>query len=194
MLACELTSLPRYKSTRNWSYYSPNKRSRVCLCRDSENYTRPFIRICRWCAFHEKRRCFLCWTRQSRATAIHGKSMRIQYANQWLPRVSVFLRVSLAAGIGDRQLLFHCERYISQAHPSSIRLHEMLIVTYFQVKLVGILIRRGRAYFLIIPHHLISRKVIREMKSLSTRDLNLTEIQESESKNAGLLVRDTGRT
>lgn len=66
----------------------------------------------------------------------------------------------------------------------------MLIVTYFQVKLVGILIRRGRAYFLIIPHHLISRKVIREMKSLSTRDLNLTEIQESESENAGLLVRN----
>lgn len=33
----------------------------------------------------------------NRGTAIQGKSMRIQYTNQWLPRVSVFPRVSLRA-------------------------------------------------------------------------------------------------
>lgn len=152
MLACELTSLPRCKSTRNWSYYSRNKRSHVCLCRDSENYT----------AFHRDLP-LMCFTRndvvpsvehcQSRTTAIQGKSMRIQYTNQWLPRVSVFLRVSLA-GIAntDRSpaidsCFFIANDMFPQAHPSSIRLHEMLIVIYFQVKFVGILIRRGRAYF-----------------------------------------------
>lgn len=119
MLACQLTRLPWCKSMRNWSYYSRNKRFHVCLCRDFKNYTRRFIRICRWCAFHEKRRVFSV-EHVNRVTAIQGKSMRIQYTNQWLPRVSVFPHVSLGgyreqATRVDRQLLFHCERYSPSA-------------------------------------------------------------------------------
>lgn len=146
-------SLPRCKSTRNWSYYSRNKCFHACLCRDFENYTRPFIRIRCWCAFHEKRRV-LSVEHVNRSTAIQGKSMRIQNTNQWLPRVSVFPHVSLGeyreqAARVDRQLLFHCERYSP-------------IVIYFQVKFTGILIREKDE--LIILRHLTSKKHISRKK------------------------------
>lgn len=123
----------------NWSYYSRDKRFHAWLCA-SPRITRGLSESTADVRFTGSDVSSV--EHVNRGTGIQGKSMRIQYTNQWLPRVSVFPHVSLRAyreqagrrARVDRHFAFsHCERYFSASVLDLFQQNVSSNVIYFQV-------------------------------------------------------------